>query len=340
MRILLLGRTETLLSAAECFRAAGHSLAGVITARAAPESKKGEDDFRALADAAGAPFLLAQRLDERADRLVQLASADVVLSMNWVSVIHQAFIDRFRFGVLNAHFGDLPRYRGNAVPNWALISEEREVVLTVHGMLGGELDAGPIYGQARMEVSLDTTIRELTDFMGRSLPTLLLTALERLAKGSGPLVTKSASEDGFRCYPRLPRDGRIDWTLTAREIHALVRASGDPLPGAFTFYRDAEGKLRRLVVWKSRLVETPSADRAVPGHVLLNDKTTGESWVMTGSGAIALGVASHDDSREMFEPGKVWKSIRVRLGLEIESEVASLRSELESLRSQLEGQTK
>ncbi len=300
-----------------------HQIVAIITAPDRPEYRRGVADFHRLAEKVGAPFLMAKRIGPDVLRLVRAARPDIGVSVNWVSIVNSAMLDLIPQGVLNAHLGDLPRYRGNAVPNWALLRGEKKVAITVHRMLPNALDDGPIVTQLSYKLRPDTTIAQIIGFAESAVPRLYARALDGLA--AGRLKPKRPRADtGFRCFPRLPRDGGIDWTRPATEIDALVRSLVRPYSGAYTHYRDAGGAVRRLYVWRSRVVARSTRDLAMPGHVVKNDPVTGESHIFTGRGVLAIGEASHDDERETFAPGKAWKSIRMRLGLSLEDEIYGL----------------
>ena len=96
------------------------------------------NNFKELANDLGAKFFYSSQI--KFERFVE---ADVVVSINFINVIPESFIGKFRFGVINAHAGDLPRYRGNACPNWAILNDENEVVLSFHQMDKG-LDSGDV----------------------------------------------------------------------------------------------------------------------------------------------------------------------------------------------------
>jgi len=325
MKVLIIGRTEALFSTAQHLaNQTSHEIAAIITAKAMPEYKKREDDFRRIADTHGAAFHQSQTVDDTVTRLVADTKPDVAVSVNWVSILGKAFIGLFPHGVLNAHYGDLPRYRGNAVTNWAILRGETEIVVTVHRMVPGELDSGDILRQARMPLGENTTIDDVNRFAQSNVPLMFADVLDGLEAGS--LVGKPQPETGlkpFRCHPRLPRDGRIDWAQPAKAIHALVRSITTPYSGAFTYYRDAHDRLRKLVVWQSRLVAETTDDVGVPGHVVSNATETGESWVLCGKGILALTSCSHGDEVP-FAPGTVWQTTRMRLGMDVEEELFRL----------------
>jgi methionyl-tRNA formyltransferase len=324
MRVMIVGRTEFLLSSARLI-AGDHTIAGVLTAPSSPENKATESDFEQFAREQGAAFRSARRIDADIVAWAKSLNADIAVSMNWVSVMREDFCSLFRFGVLNAHLGDLPRYRGNAVINWAMLNGENEIALTIHKVIPDELDSGPIAAQRKLPLDERTTVADVLSFCIAGLPELYRQVVTAI--GDGTQVWMDQDKRGltpFRCYPRIVRDGRIDWSGPAIQIDALIRSLARPYPGAYTYYRIPEGALHKLFVWKSRLVSAETADLGVAGHVIRNDPKSGESWIYTGSGVIALCEVSHESDGYTFKPGHVWRSIRMRLGMDVEEELFRL----------------
>ncbi|MCA9807870.1 MAG: hypothetical protein KC476_07940 [Cyanobacteria bacterium HKST-UBA06] len=327
MRVVILGRHQTLYdTACRLLDAGRHEVVGIITARAAGDYTRTEADFEALARQHHLPFLCTQTLASQAAQvLLQQLNADVAVSVNWVSVIDQATFGYFKHGIINAHLGDLPRYRGNAVPNWALLNHEEKVTLTLHWMDPGELDSGDILAKADLPLTIDTTIADINQWAQAVLPAMMTQVVDQLADGSlQPVPQSKLPLKPFRCHPRLPQDGRIDWSQSARHIHALVRSLVKPYPGAYTYYRDKHDTPHQLFVWQSRLVCEQTSDVGVPGHIVYNDKDSGESHILTGQGIIALQAVSHGADGEVFKPGHVWRSTRARLGLDVQAELFRL----------------
>ena len=186
-------------------------------------------------------------------------------------------------------------------------------------MEGGLLDCGRIIAQERMSVDDDTTIADIYTWSEKIVPLSFVKAATTL-KNDISYTLKYADPDddiAFRCYPRLPVDGFIDWNLSADIMHRLIRAAGPPFEGAYT-YHVFNDRLMKLHILKSRIVEKHTNDLAVPGHVLKNDKNTGESWIKCMEGIIALQKCRYANEIVEFNPGKRWKSIRMRLGVKAE----------------------
>ena len=185
--------------------------------------------------------------------------------MNYVSIISQDVINLFPCGILNAHFGDLPRYRGNACPNWAIINGENSLILSVHLMEGSLLDCGRVIIQDICPVNDSTYIGDIYEWAEKAVPGLFVKAVELLKKDPGYTLKYAdpQSPESLRCYPRKPQDSRIDWSHPAAAIHRLIRASSEPFSGAYCF---VDGK-NKLTIWRAELVNDGERYLAVPGQI-------------------------------------------------------------------------
>ena len=111
MKIAIIGRTEVLFDTTVNLRESGHEIV-FLTAKEAPEYTKTAADFRALSESWDIPFAHSPKISEFEDFL-RSTDADIGVSINYPGIIPQGIINIFPFGMLNAHGGDLPRYRGN-----------------------------------------------------------------------------------------------------------------------------------------------------------------------------------------------------------------------------------
>ncbi len=275
MKVGLIGRTHWLLDTARLVLERGHEVAFICTAKASPESYAGVSEFQVFAEAHDIPFYSEPRISG-----LELY-ADVCLSVNWVTVLRQSFLDRFPHGVFNAHPGDLPRFRGNACLNWAILVGEPTATLTVHRMVEA-LDAGPIALQRRRPIQPDDDITTLYSWLDQVIPDALTEALDRVADGTIQLQPQDSSIRSLRAYPRKPDDAKIDWRDSAERILRLVRASTRPFPGAQTRLESGQ----EIIVYRAR-IHSPDHDYlAVPGQVCFS--AAGNPVIATGDGLLEL----------------------------------------------------
>jgi len=266
MRLAVLGRTHWLLNSAEHCIAEGHEVVLVATAKASPEYRAKETDFERLALRQEVPFYLAADINgEEFVSVLRSSRADVAISVNWPVLVRHAACAALPLGILNAHAGDLPRYRGNACPNWAILRGEPHVGVCVHAMDPTSVDAGPIYCRRRLHLDSNVYIGDVYAWLDGAVPAMFVEAIGRLADPAFvPEDQRASGITPLRCHPRRPEDGLIDWTLPAHAIARLVRASSHPFAGAFTYL---EGT-RKVTIWRGRALDVDHEELAVPGQII------------------------------------------------------------------------
>lgn len=305
MRIAIIGRTEILYDVAERLHAEGHELVCILTAKEAPEYTRTADDFRVLAERYNVPFAQGGRIQDSYDFL-QEARAEIAVSINYTGVIPQEVIDLFPLGILNAHGGDLPKYRGNACQAWAILNGEKKIGLCIHRMIGGELDSGDIITRDYLSIDHDTKVTQVWEWMVQRTPELMVEAITRLSSEPGYVLERQSKDpkDALRCYPRKPEDGRIDWHQPALNILRLINASNKPYAGAFCDY---EGD--KLIIWDAELGNDDEVFCAVPGQVT----KIVEEFVEVACGEGKLRLLGIEMNHQSIKPSELIRSIRKRL---------------------------
>jgi UDP-4-amino-4-deoxy-L-arabinose formyltransferase/UDP-glucuronic acid dehydrogenase (UDP-4-keto-hexauronic acid decarboxylating) len=287
MKIGLIGRSELMFATAELILNAGYKVSFIITSQEVPEYTVKSADFKILADKIGAGFLHTARLgdDESISFLNDQEKCDIVLSVNYSGVIPQKIIDLFEIGILNAHAGDLPKYRGNACPAWSIINTEDKIGLCIHQMIGGELDSGKIIARDFLPLNINTKIGDCYSWMNERIPSLFLESIVLLSQNSNYCLDVQSlnPKDALRCYPRRPEDGMINWRDTSENVIRLINASGSPFCGAFTYYKD-----EKIIIHDSNLYFDTELYLAIPGQVSSFDKDKGSVIVICGKGKIEI----------------------------------------------------
>jgi methionyl-tRNA formyltransferase len=147
---------------------------------------------------------------------------------------------------LNMHGSLLPKYRGRAPVNWAVLHGERETGATLHRMTV-KPDAGDILAQIAVPILPDDTAREVFDKVTVAAEMALAGVLPALIAGTAPRRPQEAAHATY-FGGRRPEDGRIDWTRDAATVHNLVRAVAPPYPGAFTTVGGSPARVLRTRV--------------------------------------------------------------------------------------------
>ena len=305
MKIAIIGRGDVLYDSAVKLHDSGYEIVCVLTAKEAPEYRRTAQDFQGLAELWKVPFAQGGKIDNHA-KFLQESKADIAVSINYTGVIPQIIIDLFDNGILNAHGGDLPRYRGNACQAWALINGEERIGLCVHKMIGGELDSGDIIARDYMDVTYNTKISEVWNWMEDRTPVLIEDAIEAIAKNPNFILEQQSkdSNNALRCYPRRPEDGKINWESSAISIIRLINACNKPFAGAFCDFENT-----KLIVWDAELVEDNEIFVAIPGQITRT--SSGIVEVACGEGKIRIRQIEVDG--EVVSPDNIINSIRKRL---------------------------
>ena len=309
VRIAILGRSGTLLRTAQLLASEGFDIPLVGTCLPPSYDGVAADDFAAFARTLGGQYFCDNRIN-RAEILDTLRQArcDVALSLDWISLIGAEACSLFPHGVLNVHAGDLPRYRGNACPNWAILSGETRIGLTVHRMHPGELDAGPVLLKDFFPIDQATYISDVYRWLAATVPTLCLKAMNQLRDGTASFKAQDSDQATWlRCYPRRPEDGLIHWNRPAPEIHRLVRATSHPFDGAFTYLEGSD----LVRVWRADLVTHRGAFLAVPGQVMR--RTEDGLVIACGDGTLSISDIEVSGLRGAEARARVGKSLRNRL---------------------------
>jgi methionyl-tRNA formyltransferase len=158
--------------------------------------------------------------------------ADFLFSFYYRRMLPPEVLKKARKGAYNMHGSLLPKYRGRAPVNWAVLKGETETGATLHEMTE-KPDAGRIVDQQAVPIGPDDTAAEVFARVTNAAEAILKRSLPSLVAGTALLKPQDLSKGSY-FGARKPEDGRIDWSKSAQEIHNLVRAVAPPFPGAFT----------------------------------------------------------------------------------------------------------
>lgn len=206
---------------------------------------------------------------------IRALQPDVIFSFYYRNMLSEEILSLAPRGGFNLHGSLLPRYRGRAPVNWALLNGETETGVTLHKMVKRP-DAGDIVGQHKVAIAADDTALKLHAKVREAAKELLTTLLPEMKAGKITLTPQDETQASY-FGRRTAADGEIHWHKSATEIHNLIRAVTEPYPGAFSFLGQ-----RKLTIWRARPLAIQH-DK-LPGTVLSSDPLT----IACGEGALEV----------------------------------------------------
>ncbi|RIX28016.1 methionyl-tRNA formyltransferase [Amnibacterium setariae] len=277
MRLIFAGTPEAAVPSLDALAPSDHEVVRVVTRPPAPLGRKRvltTSPVEARATALGLPVLRASRLGPAETAELTDLGADLAVIVAYGGLVREPLLSAPRLGWVNLHFSLLPRWRGAAPVQRALIAGDTTAGVAVFRLEAG-LDTGPVLASEPVEIGALETAGHLLGRLAGIGARVLAGAVDRLADGSAVAVPQEGEPT---LAPKLElADGRLDWTEPADRVFARIRGC-TPEPGAWTTTGD-----RRLKVLEAAPArETPRLD---PGVVAAAGR---QVLVGCGEGALEL----------------------------------------------------
>jgi methionyl-tRNA formyltransferase len=262
MRIVFMGTPKAAVPALERILLDGHEVAAVYTQPDRPSGRGNKIVYSRVKEfAIENDLTVIQPLKVRTPESIETFrshKADIAIVVAYGRILPEEYLNAFPLGAINVHFSLLPKYRGAAPVNWAIVNGETQTGVTTMRMDAG-LDTGDILLQAATKIGSEETAIELVDRLSFSGAELLSETLSNLEN-----IEPKPQENDLATYaPIMKReDGLIDWNLGAAEITNRVRGF-QPFPTAFTHYKGM-----RLTVWQCRPLTDEGVQRFAPGEII------------------------------------------------------------------------
>lgn len=281
MRVVFMGTPDFAAGSLRALLASGHEVAAVITQPDKPRGRGKETQAPPVKEEAlkaGIPVHQPQRVrDPEFVRLLEEYQPDVIVVVAFGQIIPQPVLDLPRFGCVNVHASLLPKYRGAAPIQWALIDGEKTTGVTTMKMDAG-LDTGDILLAREVEIAPDETGGSLFDKLRETGSALLLETLEGLERGTVTPVPQPKDSPTAYASMLTKQMGAIDWNRDAASIERLVRGL-TPWPGTYTHLRG-----KTLKIWRVSVRDEDTGEN--PGTAALVSKE--ELGVQTGGGLLMI----------------------------------------------------
>jgi methionyl-tRNA formyltransferase len=278
-RILFFGYSEVGYECLSLLLERGDNVVALITHEDNPNEKIWFKTPAVAAREKGVPIFTPEKVNtpEWIERIAAL-KPDLILSVYYRNMISSKILPLAPLGAFNLHGSLLPKYRGRAPINWAVLHGEPRLGMTLHRMVKSA-DAGAIVDQEGVAIGPRDTAEQAFRKVMPCARRVLARQIDALLAGTAKETPQDESQATY-FGGRKPEDGRIAWSQTSTQIFNLIRAVTDPYPGAFTDV----GPARLMVWWAETDSSATQGRRGAPGEIL----SLAPLVVATADGALEL----------------------------------------------------
>lgn len=266
MRIVFMGTPDFSVPALKALVEVGHEVAAVVTQPDRPRGRGKElqmTPVKVQALAYGIPVYQPEKVKDPAFvEILRNLQPEVIVVIAFGQILSRDILDLPPYGCINIHASLLPKYRGAAPIQWAVIDGEKETGVTTMMMDVG-LDTGDMLEKTVIPLDPKETGGSLFDKLSQAGGPLILSTLEKLKAGTA-VRTPQTDEDSTYAKMLTKSLGQIDWSMEAAAIERLIRGL-NPWPSAYTF---VHGKT--LKIWDADVLKE-SSDGAAPGQIIRTD---------------------------------------------------------------------
>ena len=280
-----MGTPEAAASALQVLLEAKHEILAVVTQPDRPKGRELKVSFSPVKELALKHALAIEQPEKLKGNEVfasflRSLKPDLIVIVAYGKILPRAILDIPKFGCVNVHASLLPKYRGAAPIQWALLNGEKETGITIM-RVSELLDAGEIILQEKAAIEDKDNAATLSKKMFDAGSKLLLKAMGEIEKGKAKYVPQSEAEATYA--PAISKEsGEIDWRKSAFEIHNRIRALV-PWPAAHTFHKE-----KLLKIWNSEIYLADLETRfKLPGTIVQMVKNIG-FIVSTGKGHLLV----------------------------------------------------
>ena len=292
MRVVFMGTPDFSVGTLEKIIAAGHEVVGVVTQPDKPRGRSGKMQATPVKEVAlqhDLPVYQPIRVKEAGFvEKIEAMNPDIIVVVAFGQIISQEILDLPKYGCINVHASLLPKYRGAAPIQWAIIDGDKTTGVTIMQMDAG-LDTGDMIAKVEIPIAWDETGGSLFDKLSEAGAKLLVKTLDNIEKGE--IIRTPQPEGSPTPYAKMIRKqmGQINWQEEAESIERLVRGL-NPWPSAYT---SINGKA--LKIWYAAISEEDT--KSEPGTIVRINPAA--IWVQTGKWLLGIMVLQLEGKRQM-----------------------------------------
>lgn len=293
MRILFMGTPDFARESLEKLYNAGHTICGVV---APPDKPKGRGmklvacDVKQFAIEKDLPLFQPNKLREIQYEITEM-NLDLIVVVSYGKFLPISILEIPKYGSINVHPSLLPKYRGPAPIQWAIMNGDTVTGTSIMKM-NEKMDGGDIILQKEEKIRDDETTGELWARLSTISADLLLEAVDLIEKGKAQFTKQDEKE--VTIAPMITKNiSKIDWKgQTSLTIKNIIRGL-NPAVGAYCYLGQ-----KKLKIWKIDIVEEEITDKCEPGTVIMSDSKKG-LYVKTIDGAISVLEIQGENSKKM-----------------------------------------
>jgi methionyl-tRNA formyltransferase len=262
-----MGSGEFGLNCLDALADSEHKVSLVVTQQAKRAGRGQKERLTAVANRAKdlhLPCIEVENIkNQKVFEEIETADPDLIVVIAFGQKIPNQLIDLPPKGMINIHGSLLPKYRGAAPINWAIVNGEQKTGISIITVVE-KMDAGKILGQAELNIEENETAGQLHDRLAKLAPDLLLDTIEKIEKGTAQYTPQDDSKATLA--PKLKKtDGYLDFNDSAESLKRRIFGLS-PWPGASALYVSKEtNKKTRVTVANTECVQTENSQKLLPG---------------------------------------------------------------------------
>lgn len=320
MNVVFMGTPDFAVDTLKAIEQAGHHISLVITQ---PDKQKGRGKkvlytpVKEAALEAGMEVMQPEKVKDPVvlERLTELAP-DVIVVVAYGQILPESILKLPKYGCINVHASLLPKYRGAAPIQWAVINGEKVSGVTTMYMAKG-LDTGDMIERVEVELSPEETGGSLHDKLARAGAELLVSTLDKLEKGTARRIPQNDAES---CYASMLEKslGNICWEDPAEKIERLIRGLS-PWPSAYTYLNGKTLKLWNVTIVKEAALPEGALKEQPAGTILYVDKKC--FLIQTGQDCLRVNEMQLEGKKRMLTDAFL-RGYHLEAGTKLENERA------------------
>ncbi len=307
MNIVFMGTPDFAVESLEALYNAGHNILAVVTKVDSPSGRGMNlvpSPVKVFAEEKGLKVLQPEKVKNNEEFIneIRAMNPELIVVVAYGKILPQEFLDIPRYGCVNVHGSLLPKYRGAAPIQWAVLNGDHTTGITTMFMDAG-MDTGDMILRVETPIDYEETTGQLWARMAKLGANLLIETMNRISSVTDNKFIENVAQlksevgarkqgDEFTMAPMLSKDmAQIDWNKSANEIHNLVRGL-DPIMGAYTYING-----KKLKIWKTYTRITSEKYSRTPGEIL--DITPDGILVQAGEKTILIQEVQAENSKRM-----------------------------------------